>query len=178
MAFNLSALRSARANPKPPMIVLYGPPKIGKTTFAACMPNPVILPTEDGLSSLASLPFDVPAFPVAKTFEEVQQALTSLYAEPHDFQTLCLDSLDWLEPIVWAETCRRNNWKDIEAPGYGKGYSAAIDVWLQLLNGLPAFLAGNRYALPPELPFNWPALAEAMAPKQPVSAPVADEQAA
>lgn len=138
MAFDLSTLRSAREQAKPPRIVLYGPPGVGKTTFAALMPKPVILPTEDGLASLEALPFDVPAFPLAKTFDEVMSAISSLFTDEHEFKTLVVDSLDWLEPIIWTETCRRNNWSDIEQPGYGKGFMAAIDVWNIYFDGLAA----------------------------------------
>jgi hypothetical protein len=88
------------------------------------------------LASLKQLPFDVPAFPKADTWEDVTDALEALAMQEHSFGTLAVDSLDWLEPIVWAETCRRNSWNDIEQPGYGKGYLAAQDVWRQFLDGL------------------------------------------
>ena len=39
---------------------------------------------------------------------------------------------------MWAETCRRNNWESIEAPGYGKGYVEADVLWKRLLQGLNA----------------------------------------
>ena len=44
--------------------------------------------------------------------------------------------LDWLEPLVWAETCRRNGWASIEAPGFGKGYAEALTVWREYLDRL------------------------------------------
>ena len=136
MAFDLRQLQPARAQRKPPRVVIHGPPGVGKTIFAACAPAPIFLPTEDGLESLSQLPFDVPAFPLAKTWDDVMGAIQSLYEQEHEFKTLAVDSIDWLEPLVWAETCRRNNWADIEAPGYGKGYQAAQDVWRQFLDGL------------------------------------------
>ena len=54
---------------------------VGKTTFAAGAPDPVFLLTEDGLGTL-----DVPHFPLARTFDEVMQALAALYTEEHDVQ--------------------------------------------------------------------------------------------
>lgn len=134
MAISLSDLNKIDS-PKPPRIVLFGPHGIGKNTFAASAPNPVLINIEDGHP--ANSPIE--AFPKATSFNDVMEAFTALYTEEHDFETLIVDSLDWLEPLVWSETCRRNNWQDIEAPGYGKGYIAAMDVWreyLDAINGL------------------------------------------
>ncbi len=36
----------------PPRILMHGLPKVGKSTFASQLPNPVFLPTEDGLNGL------------------------------------------------------------------------------------------------------------------------------
>lgn len=134
MAISLSSLNRIDG-PKPPRIVLYGPHGVGKNTFAASAPKPVLINLEDGH------PHDQPidAFPKAQSFAEVMEAFGALYTEEHEFETLIVDSLDWLEPLVWAEACRRNNWPDIETPGYGKGYLAALDVWreyLDAINGL------------------------------------------
>lgn len=134
MAISLSSLNRIDT-PKPPRIVLYGPHGIGKNTFAAGAPKPVLINLEDGH------PTDTPidAFPKATKFSEVMEAFGALYTEDHDFETLIVDSLDWLEPLVWAETCQRNNWSDIEQPGYGKGYISALEVWreyLDAINGL------------------------------------------
>lgn len=134
MAISLASLNRIDT-PKPPRIVLYGPHGIGKNTFAAGAPKPVLINLEDGHP--ADTPID--AFPKASSFGEVMEAFGALYTEDHDFETLIVDSLDWLEPLVWAETCQRNNWTDIEQPGYGKGYIAALDVWreyLDAINGL------------------------------------------
>ena len=64
------------------------------------------------------------------------EALASLYTEEHDFKTVVIDSVDWLEPLVWAETSRRNGWASIEAPGFGKGFAEALTVWREYLDRL------------------------------------------
>jgi hypothetical protein len=124
MAISLASLNRLDT-PKPPRIVLYGVHGIGKNTFASAAPKPVLINIEDGQPS--GTPID--AFPRAQSFGDVMEALTALCSEDHDFETAIVDSLDWLEPMVWAETCSRNKWTDIEAPGFGKGYIAALDVW-------------------------------------------------
>ncbi|MEY2655977.1 MAG: hypothetical protein RLZZ524_3005 [Pseudomonadota bacterium] len=131
MAFNLASLQKNAA--KPPRIIIHGDPGVGKTTFAACAPSPVILQTEDGLGNL-----DVTAFPLAKKFEDVLDAIGSLYTEPHEFGTLVVDSLDWLEPLVWDKVCRESKVDSIEKLGYGKGYVEALTYWRQFYDGITA----------------------------------------
>lgn len=116
-----------------PKILLAGEPKIGKSTFAACAPNAIGILTEDGLAGV-----DAQAFPLAQSLSDVYTAIGTLLSEPHDFQTVFIDSLDWLEPLVHQHVAKANGWKDIEAPGYGKGYLAAAAEWKNLLDGLEA----------------------------------------
>lgn len=131
MAISLASLNRLSA-PKPPRIVLYGVHGIGKNTFASAAPKPVLVNIEDGQPS--DTPID--AFPRATSFAEVMEALTALCSEEHEFETVVIDSLDWLEPMIWAEACSRNKWTDIEAPGFGKGYIAALDVWRDYLDAI------------------------------------------
>jgi len=132
MAITLESL-NRRHEAKPPRIIVHGVAGVGKTTFGASAPKPVIIQTEDGLGSI-----DVPHFPLAKSFSDVLEAFQALYTEEHDFQTVVVDSLDWLEPLVWAETCRRNSWSSIEQAGYGKGYLAAADTWREYIDAVNA----------------------------------------
>lgn len=132
MAFNLASVTRGPAI-TPPRLVIYGPHGVGKTTFISEAPAPILLPTEDGKGRL-----DMPSFPIAKTYAEISEAVGALLNDDHEFQTLGVDSLDWLEPIIWRETCARNGWADIETPGYGKGYTAALDVWRELFDGFVA----------------------------------------
>jgi hypothetical protein len=130
----LSSITRTGATPLPPRILLYGPPKVGKSTFGASAPNPVFIQIEDGLDAL-----NVNAFPMAKTYPQVTQQVQTLISEPHEFQTLVIDSLDWLEKLVWAQVIVEANdagIKNIEDFGYGKGYVKALDQWRNLLAGL------------------------------------------
>lgn len=117
----------------PPRVVIYGPHKIGKSTLAASAPNPIFIQTEEGLDAL-----DVAKFPLAKSFDDVLAAISALFSEPHDYNTVVLDSLDWLEPLVWQYTSKLHGKENIEAFGYGKGYVHASDTWRMFLDGLDA----------------------------------------
>lgn len=130
MAISLASLRQ-RSESKPPRLLVYGTAGIGKTSLGMAAPAPVFIQTEDSEVTC-------PTFGLLRTYGEVMEAIGSLYGEPHDFRTLVLDSVDWLEPLVWAETARINGWANIEAAGYGKGYVAALDQWRTLLDGMNA----------------------------------------
>ncbi|WP_338928358.1 ATP-binding protein [Roseomonas mucosa] len=121
------------ATPKPPRLMIYGTHGIGKTSLAAGAEKPIFIQTEDGADEL-----DVARFPLATSFTSVIDAIGDLFNEEHDFRTVVIDTADWLERLVWQETCRTNGWKSIEEPSYGRGYAAAIEIWKMLLDGLNA----------------------------------------
>jgi hypothetical protein len=132
MAISLSSISKTKRI-RAPKIVIVGPGKIGKTTFAAMAPNAIGILTEDGADNV-----DASAFPIAKTLDDVYQAITVLLNDEHDYKTVFIDSLDWLEPLLHDHVCAKHGWKSIEQPGYGKGYIEASTEWRNLLNGLEA----------------------------------------
>lgn len=132
MAFNLASVTRTRRL-QAPKIVLAGEHKIGKSTFAACAPAPIGICTEDGLTGI-----DTSAFPLCKSLADVYEAIGTLLNEPHEFQSVFLDSLDWTESLLHDHVCRANKWESIESPGYGKGYIAAAAEWKNLLDGFEA----------------------------------------
>jgi len=116
---------------KPPRICIYGDAGIGKTTFAAQAPSPIIIQTEDGLGDL-----DTPAFPLSHSFDEVIANLAWLATEKHDFKTLCLDSLDWLETLIWNAVCAKMKVESISDIPYGDGYNQAMIFWEKFFKAL------------------------------------------
>lgn len=134
------ALSLDKQKPLPPRILIYGVPKFGKSTFASMAPDPIFIQTEEGLDFI-----DCPRFPLAKSFQDVLNYLKELAEEDHDYKTVVVDSLDWLEPLIWEAVCKEAGVKNIEDvdKGFGKGYNKAIDLWVQFIDCLD-YLRENK----------------------------------
>lgn len=127
---NLDSIQSG-GQLRSPRVVVYGPPGVGKTTFAAGAQHPVFILTEDGLAHQQAA-----HFPLARSYTEVLDAVETLHREQHSYQTVVLDSLDALEPLLWEYTAHKHSKKQIEDFGYGKGYVYAAEELRHLLKGL------------------------------------------
>jgi hypothetical protein len=117
----------------PRRVLVYGVHGVGKSSFASCAERPVFIQTEDGLGSI-----DAARFPLATRYGDVIAALGELYTAEHDFRTVVIDSLDWLERLIWAEVCAKRGVESIEDIGYAKGYTFALQQWREVLAGLDA----------------------------------------
>lgn len=117
----------------PRRTLLYGTQGIGKSTFGAMADAPIFVQTEDGLGNI-----DCERFPLAGSYGDVLAALGALYSEEHAYATVVLDSLDWLERLIWARVCADRSVETIEDIGYGKGYVFALTFWREVLAGLDA----------------------------------------
>lgn len=106
---------------QPPRILTYGIHGIGKSTWAAQAPSPVFIQTEDGLTNI-----DVAHFPLCKTLDDVWQQMATLIKEDHDYKTFVVDTLDWLQTLIWNQVCADNEVDSIENIGYARGYIFAI----------------------------------------------------
>jgi hypothetical protein len=149
MSFDLSNVISAASEFKPQRSLVYGVPGIGKTVFGCTFEKPILLRVEDGAAAI-----DVATFPkLIENYAELMEALSALHGQEHDFKTLVLDSLDWLEPIVWAQTVARLNadrdrpLESIEGVGYGKGYVEAEQEWRNVLGWLDALRLNRGMAI-------------------------------
>lgn len=156
MSMSIKSL-SSEAAVKAPRIVVLGVEKIGKTTFACGsrieggrvvevgLNKPVVISVrgEEGANEFA-----VPKFPTAGSFDDVMDALKSLYAEEHGLSTVVVDSASALEPVIWEALCRETNAGSIEkvGGGYGKGYTEALGYWRKLLGGLDALREARNMA--------------------------------
>lgn len=128
----LEKIKSGK-NPAPRRMMLYGTHGIGKSTFGAMSPKPIFIPTEDGLGEI-----ECDRFPMTETFDQAIKAVSELYTEQHPYRTVVVDSLDWLERLIWADVCRKRMVESVEDIGYSKGYVFALIQWREFLEGLSA----------------------------------------
>lgn len=117
----------------PRRTLLFGVHGVGKSTFAAMADAPVFIPVEDGLSNI-----DCAHFPLATKYAEVIQAFGSLYTEPHEYRTIVIDSVDWLERLIFADVCQKRGVASVEDIPFGKAYVFALTQWREVLAGLDA----------------------------------------
>lgn len=128
----LSKIQRGRVD-APRRVLVYGTHGIGKSTFGAMADKPVFVQTEDGLGGI-----DCERFPLARRYAAVLTAIGDLYAEAHEYRTLVIDSLDWLERLIWVDVCEKRGVESIEDIGYAKGYTFALTQWREILAGLEA----------------------------------------
>lgn len=115
----------------PRRCMIHGVQGVGKSTFGSSASKPVFIQIEEGLGEI-----DCVKFPLAQTFADVMTALTELASQDHDFQTVVVDSLDWLERQIWQEVCIAENVTNIEKIGFQKGYTYALNYWRKFLDAL------------------------------------------
>jgi len=128
----IQQIQSGR-DPKPRRVMLYGVHGIGKSTFGAMAERPIFIQTEDGLANI-----ECDRFPLATRLDHVLAALSELYTGEHDYRTVVIDSLDWLERLIETEVCEKEGVPNIEKIGYAKGYKFMLDPWREVLAGLDA----------------------------------------
>jgi hypothetical protein len=74
-----------------PKGIVYGPPGSGKTTFGASADRPIIIDCENGAAHVAC-----PRTPYLTAWHDIQPWLDSLAIGNHAYQTVVIDSIDWL----------------------------------------------------------------------------------
>lgn len=125
---------------QPQRVVIYGPEGIGKTTLAAAFPCPVFLDTEGGTAHL-----DVVRFPQPENWDDIPRGTSALATSDHEFHTLVIDTVDWLERLLILHICQRANKDSIEDFGYGKGYTFLAEEFSRFLQSLEALRARGMH---------------------------------
>jgi len=114
----------------PRKVVIYGPPKIGKSTFVASAPNALLVPTEDRVKHI-----DCAKTEVVESFAEIMSVFEFLRKETHPYKSVIIDTLDWMEPMVHQYICDKRGFQSLHNDkdanvNYGRGMKIhAVDGW-------------------------------------------------
>lgn len=103
--------------------LLYGPPKVGKSTFASKI-NPdhtLFISTEPGLGALEV--FEAPV----TTWSEFREVGGELAADPKHYEVVVIDTADELYRMCSDHVCAELGIKHPSDADYGKGWAAVSD---------------------------------------------------
>jgi hypothetical protein len=117
-------------------LLIYGPPKIGKSTFCAGMPDAVFAATEPGLDSLSV--YQVPI----STWEEFLDFAKQIAAGQHSFKTIIIDTIDRLYRYCETHVCNTLNISIPEDQGYGVGRGKVNAEFFRVLDKLTSLPYG------------------------------------
>jgi len=118
------------------VVLIYGPPKIGKSTWCSHAPNALFLATEEGLNHLECFQIRVltwQGIPVRQNEKDgiyeggFLEICGELAKGEHDFETIVIDTVDNLHTMC-AEVVRDKLHVEHESDAkYGKGYAMIND---------------------------------------------------
>lgn len=132
-------------NDGPARIGIHGPEGVGKTLLAAYFPAALFVGPERGIPR--DLGFSVPELHPSN-WNQMRSIVRSLISDEHDFQTLVIDTVDWIEPMIHEFVCERDSERktemnksghkllSIEDYGYGRGYLCAEEEFRALIRDL------------------------------------------
>lgn len=98
-------------------MLLYGAPKIGKSTFCSRAEDAIFIATEPGLNHLEVASVQV------NSWREFLEAMALLANGDHGFKILVIDTIDKLCDFCDIEVCDNAKIQTLGDMGFGKGYT-------------------------------------------------------
>lgn len=111
--------------------VVYGPPGVGKTTFACGFPVSLALDYERGTNHL-----DVMRVPGASTWEGSLKLLEHACEDAGEWRTIVVDTIDALESQLAQDICVRAKKRDLTDFDFGGGPIALGGRWREFFDAL------------------------------------------
>jgi hypothetical protein len=121
----------SRGEKKPPRVVLYGPPKIGKSTFGSGAPDAVFVTTEDGIDNVT-----VDRFPRAGSWDDLLANIDQVVKGEHEYKTLVLDTLNGAAELASQHVCATKfsgDWGPKGFSAFGQGWAATSEEMRRLI---------------------------------------------
>ena len=101
------------------LTLIYGAPKVGKSTFCSGLDNPLFLDTESGLNNLEVYKIGIDSW---ETFKEAYKELKAQQGKL-PFNTLVIDTIDNLWQMCSDYICKANKVVHESELEWGKGYA-------------------------------------------------------
>jgi hypothetical protein len=116
----------------PQIHTIAGNNGVGKTTWAASHPSTLILDLEKGSEHIDVARISSDKIKNLSSFREVLKELTET---KHDFQNICIDSVEALEGLIADAVCAEGKVQSLEdfGGGYGKGYSRTREIMREIM---------------------------------------------
>jgi hypothetical protein len=110
--------------------LVYGQPKIGKSTLCSEFPGAIFLATEPGLNALSTYQVDVTSWKV------LLDAAVELASGKHQFETIIIDTIDNAYKMCSDYICEQNKIKHESDLGFGKGWKMVENEFHRVLTKL------------------------------------------
>jgi hypothetical protein len=121
--------------------LIYGPPKVGKSTWCSQIPGAIFLPTERGLDHIEcyQVPDDRPCI---ATWAEFLEAAALLAKPGHPFKAVVVDTVDNAYRLCTDHVCAGLGISHPADLGYGKGFAMVNNEFIRVFNRLSALPYG------------------------------------
>ena len=116
--------------------LVYGQPKVGKSTFAAQFPDAVFFECEPGLSELSV--YKVPTY----NWADLLEACRLVAAGDHPFKTIVIDTVDNAFKYCTDHVNAKHNVEYEGDLGHGKGWAFVKNEWHRVLTRLASLPYG------------------------------------
>lgn len=123
----------------PARLVVFGPPGVGKSSFACGAPDTIALDYESGLSEIGVDRVRGPA-----TWAASLALVRELCEADHAYRTIVIDTIDRLEDQATEDVCKAGKKASLADFGYGDGYEAVAARWREILFALESARARGR----------------------------------
>lgn len=117
-------------------ILLYGSPKLGKSSFASKAPGSLFLECEPGLNHLEV--YKVPTY----SWEAFLEACKLVAKGDHNFKTIVIDTVDNAFKMCSDYVCAKHGIEYEGDMGHGKGWALVKNEWHRVLTRLASLPYG------------------------------------
>lgn len=118
------------------IMLIYGRPKIGKSTLCSCFPDALFIATEPGLRGLSVNKVNVTSW---ETFIDV---FTEIAKGEHNYKTIVIDTADKMLKLIRDYVVKGAGVNSIGDLGHGKGYTESREILSETIDRMASLPYG------------------------------------